>query len=61
MPNLSVGNSTLKASYKCDSGFTETFSGNVTMVATNVQFQAFEVKNNKYGTGKIYSSSVYEE
>lgn len=55
---LSVGNSTLKASYKCDTGFTVTLSHNVTMVATNVQFQAFEVPSNKYDTAQICTADI---
>ncbi|CAK8698235.1 unnamed protein product [Clavelina lepadiformis] len=48
--NLTTGKATMKASYKCESGIDIALSKNVTMHTMHVQFQAYQLDQDKFGT-----------
>jgi len=49
--SVEIGKAAMKASYKCDAGFSVALSHNITMYAKSVQFQAFGIVNGSFGTG----------
>jgi len=49
--SVEIGKAAMKASYKCDAGFSVALSHNITMYAKSVQFQAFEIDMDRFGTG----------
>jgi len=55
--SLKWGQTYVKDSYLCDKGFSFTLSNNITITATSVRFQAFEMTSKDFASGNYVRCS----